>query len=737
MESNSKPSQPNFSNKHNTVISGSGLLNVGYNVAFFLNGLLIFLLIFESQFIVPQWMQSIGRLHPLVLHFPLVVLMLYALWVLVVDKKDSLRWNEGLAETLFLIGTFSAVIAAFSGFVLSKEDGYDGNTLLWHKWLGIGISIGSLIWFGLRKYFSPWKISSKILASTFLVVLLIGGHLGGNLTHGEDFLISPLPGSTEATAKVAFEDANVYDDLVQPVLQQKCYACHNDEKAKGDLKMHTAELLAKGGKNGVLWDTTKADLGLLLNRVHLPLDDKKHMPPRGKVQLTDEEIVLIAAWVRDGSRFDQLVRSLSPQSPIYSYAENVLGGGRTEEVYNFDVANADKIKELNTNYRLIKSLSAESPALVVNFYNRTIFKAEDISALSPLKGQIISMDLSKMPVKDEDLKALAQFTELRKLILNFTDIEGTTLGELKKLSKLRELSLSGTKVKLASVKDLEQIPSLKKVYVWSTEISPAELVQLKKGRKINFETGYMNDTIKLALNPPIIENENQIISGNTAITLKHQIRGAIIRFTMDGSEPDSTTSLVYSKPFSIAKNTNLKAKAFKNGWYGSKEAKKYFFRSTFHIDSVNLITDPDQKYTAQKHLTIADGIKSDNTSSSGKWLGYRDRDFQAYLFFKKTVRAQNVTLSMLRNVGAYIFPPVKIEVWGGGNEKNMKLLKTLNPQMPDNTTENVDNMVFAIDFDPQGLSCIKVIAKPLAKLPLWHPGKGEKAWIFVDEVFVN
>jgi hypothetical protein len=88
-------------------------------------------------------------------------------------------------------------------------------------------------------------------------------------------------------------------------------------------------------------------------------------------------------------------------------------------------------------------------------------------------------------------------------------------------------------------------------------------------------------------------------------------------------------------------------------------------------------------------------------------------------------------------VGAYIFPPVKIEVWGGGNEKNMKLLKTLNPQMPDNTTENVDNMVFAVDFDPQELSCIKVIAKPLAKLPLWHPGKGEKAWIFVDEVFVN
>jgi uncharacterized membrane protein len=737
MESTSKYPQPNFSNKADSDNANSGLLNLVYNFTFFLNGLLIFLLIFESRFTVPHWMQSFGRLHPLVLHFPLVVLMLYAFWVLIVEKEASHRWNSAIANILFLIGTFTAVFAAFSGFVLSKEDGYEGDTLFWHKWIGVGISVGSLIWYGLRHYFAPWKVSSKILAFTFLSLLIVVGHLGGNLTHGEDFLISPIPVSAETVNKVAIEDAKVYDHLVQPVLQQKCYSCHNEEKSKGNLQMQTKALLAKGGKSGMLWDTTKADLGLLLNRVHLPLDDKKHMPPRGKTQLTEEEIVLIAAWVKDGFRFDQMVSSLPPQSAVYSYAENVLGGGRTEEIYDFSAADADKVKGLNTNYRLVKSLSADSPALFVNFYNRANFKADDISALLPLKEQIVSMDLSKMPVKDEDLKVLAQFTELRKLILNFTDVQGNTLGELKKLSKLRELSLSGTAVKLIQVKVLEQIPSLKKVYVWSTGLSPEELTQLKKEKRIYFEAGYTNDTIKLALNPPIIENENQILSGSKGIVLKHQIPGTEIRYTVDGSTPDSATSLVYKKPVFITRNTKLKARAFKNGWYGSKVSGKYFFKSTFHIDSVRLITAPDQKYPAQKNLTIADGIKSDNTPSSGKWLGYRDQEFQAYLLFKKPVRAQNVTLSMLRNVGGYIFPPVKIEVWGGADEHNMKLLKTLNPQMPDKTTENVDNMVFEADFAPLELNCIKVIAKPLTKLPVWHPGKGEKAWVFVDEVFVN
>jgi hypothetical protein len=142
---------------------------------------------------------------------------------------------------------------------------------------------------------------------------------------------------------------------------------------------------------------------------------------------------------------------------------------------------------------------------------------------------------------------LPSFHELRKLLLNFTDIQGNSLSELKKLTKLRELSLSGTDVKMTQLKVLEEMPSLKKVYVWSTGISTDELASLKKIKKISFETGFRSDTVILALNPPIIENEEQIIIGNTSVRMKHQIPGTIIRYTLDGTVPDSTTSPVYSK----------------------------------------------------------------------------------------------------------------------------------------------------------------------------------------------
>ncbi|MGV3602123.1 MAG: chitobiase/beta-hexosaminidase C-terminal domain-containing protein [Dyadobacter fermentans] len=708
-----------------------------YNLAFFLNGLLVFLLLFEGRFVVPVWMQAIGRMHPLVLHFPLVVLILYSLWVLVVDKKESPRWNGELADSLLIIGTLTAAVAAFSGFVLSKEEGYESDTLLWHKWLGVAISVASIAWYGFRNALAPWQWHSKLVAGSFLVLLFVGGHLGGNLTHGEDFLISPLGPSADEPPQVDLEEAMVYEHLVKPVLDQKCLSCHNAEKSKGDLQMQTQALLTKGGKSGVLWDTTKADLGLLISRLHLPLEDKKHMPPRGKVQLTDEEMVLLAAWVKSGSRFGQLVSSLPPQSPVYAYAQNVLGGGRTEAAYDFAAADPDEVLKLNTSYRLVKPLSAESPALFANFYNRANFKIAEVEGLSTLKGQIVAMDLSKMPVRDEDLKVLATFPELRKLILNFTDITGATLGELKKLGKLKELSLSGTAVKMEQVKALKGIPSLKRVYLWSTGLTKEELAQLKKQSGITLETGFSGDSVVLALNPPIIVTENQLVAADGAVSLKHQISGTIIRYTVDGTEPDSTTSPVYQKPIPITKNTVLKARAFRTGWYGSTQVGKTFYKAGYRVDSARLGLPSDQGYKAKGALSLFDGKVGDTERVSGTWLGYNQNDFQGFLYFKKPVMASNITVNTLRSLGSYIFPPVRIEVWGGVDEKSLKLLKVITTEIPAKDIPGAENLVYEAAFDPRLLGCIKVEAKPVAKLPAWHAGKGGKGWLFVDEIIVN
>ncbi len=675
-------------------------------------------------------------MHPLFLHFPIAVLVLYGFWVIVAPRPKRDESPAALADDVLLLGAFTATFTALLGLLLSQETGYDQDAIFWHKWTGIATAFISLGWYSFRNRLPSHRLPTKILAGGTIGVLLFAGHLGANITHGEEFLLAPIR-SDEGAPAVAMDEALVFAHVVQPILKEKCMGCHNSQKAKGELLMTTAELLAKGGKNGVLWDTTQADLGLLLQRAHLPLDDKKHMPPRGKVQLTDDEIQVLESWIRRGSSFTAKVVEFPTDDPLFRFASQRLGV-EEEETYEFAAADDSKIRELNTNYRVITPLATGSPALSVSFFSESVFKSSDLSELTPIKNQIVELDASKMPVQDEDLKVIAEFTNLRKLLLNFTNITGGTLSELNKLPHLRQLSLTGTPVQAAHLHALKKAPALKTLYVWNTSIKPEEFRPLRKELPgISFESGYRSDTVVLKLNPPQVVTKDQILTSDAVIQLKHQIAGTVIRYTLDDTEPDSVNSPIYKNGVKIKDNARLQARAFKPGWYGSAVVKRYFYRNTFRPDSVRLLTKPAPQYNGANGKVLADGIKSTGDFKNGKWTGFMDEPLTALLSYKTPVTAQKISLSMLQNVGASIFSPVKVEVWGGMEADKLKLLGTQKPPMPTEKEQNNGEKLFEVSFEPTPIRYIKVVAVPITKLPAWHPQKGLKGWVFMDEVLVN
>ena len=708
-----------------------------YNTTFFLVCLLAFFLIFESQLQVPGWLQVAGRMHPLFLHFPIAVLVLYGLWVIVAPRSKADQTSSLWADDVLLLGAFTATFTALLGLLLSQETGYDQEAIFWHKWTGIATAFISFGWYSFRDRMPAHLLPTKVLAGGTIVVLLFAGHLGANITHGEEFLLAPIM-SDQGTPTVAMDEALVFAHVVQPILKEKCMGCHNPQKAKGELIMTTAELLAKGGKEGVPWDTTQVDLGLLLSRAHLPLDDKKHMPPRGKVQLSDDEMQVLESWIRRGSSFTAKVVEFPSDDPLFRFASERLGASQEEETYEFVAADESKVRELNTNYRVITPLAIGSPALSVSFFSEAAFKSSDLTDLIPIKEQIVELDASKMPVKDDDLKLIAQFTNLRKLLLNFTDITGGGLGELNKLPHLRQLSLTGTPVKATQLRALKNAPALSTIYAWNTGVKPDEFAQLKKEmQRITFEAGYRSDTVMIKLNPPQIVTKEQILSGDAVIQLKHQIAGTVIRYTLDGTEPDSLTSPVYRQGVEIKKNARLQARAYKPGWFGSDVVKRVFYRSTFRPDSVRLLTKPAPQYNGNNGKVLADGVKSGGDFKNGKWTGFMDEPLTALFSFKRPVEAQKISLSILQNVGASIFPPVKLEVWGGMEADKLKLLGSEKPAMPGQKDPGNEDKLFDFSFQPTSIRYIKVVAVPVGKLPAWHPQKGLKGWVFMDEILIN
>ncbi|MCW3106464.1 MAG: hypothetical protein JWQ09_970 [Segetibacter sp.] len=739
--------------------------NVVFNISFALNCLLAFLLLFSDKLVIPAWLQVGGRLHPLILHFPIVIIVLYVLWLLFARKNS--HYSE-ISGDLLLLSSITAVVTALCGLLLSREPGYDADALQAHKWAG---SITSFLlfgwyWISTAKNLGRWfNISASFI---LLLIVSIAGDLGADITHGENFIMAPVTPEKHKPV-VLFEDALVYADLVQPVLEAKCMSCHNSKKAKGELVMETADLLLKGGKDGKLWDTTQADLGLLMRRIHLPEDEKEHMPPSGKPQLTDEEIVIIQSWIKSGADIKKKVTDLPPTDTLRVLAYKRLKAS-AEEKYDFAAADESKIKKLNNTNRVIYPVALNSPALVINFYNSPYFNSKQLQELDELGQQVVELNLSKMPVKDEDVKTISGFSNLRTLNLNYTAITGNALSELKKLPLLKSLSLTGTLVNAKQLAVLQTFPKLKSVYAWNTGISKASLAEINKKGKIHFETGYNGDAVVLKLTPPIVLNDEAVITKDP-VELKHYIKGTTIRYTVDGTDPDSSTSPVYKNALPLQKGFLLKARAVKPGWYSSDVVQRYFFTGTYVPDSIELVKPADDKYKAKGWRTIADLIKSEPGRGSGKWLGFRNTNFEGVLLFHQPIQVSSVTLSMLRDIGGYVFPPANVEVWGGIDKNKMKLLSNIIPKQPKKGDPN-ENIPVTCEFAAANVKYIKVIAKPLAKLPDWllaeiqkakierakaeklearkvkvekakvektkeEKAKNEKPWIFVDEVLVN
>jgi hypothetical protein len=81
-------------------------------------------------------------------------------------------------------------------------------------------------------------------------------------------------------------------------------------------------------------------------------------------------------------------------------------------------------------------------------------------------------------------------------------------------------------------------------------------------------------------------------------------------------------------------------------------------------------------------------------------------------------------------------PPQSVEVWGGNDPSHLKLLGRITPIQP-KKTEPGYLRGFDCSFPSTELKYIKIKANAITSLPAWHPGKGDKGWFFVDEIFVN
>lgn len=692
------------------------------NLLFFWLGLALILSLAGDKMVIPPLLQVFGRAHPLILHFPIVLLLMAVglLWV----SDERLKKAGG---QILLVGGNLTGITVVAGLILASED-YEGEALVWHQWLGIGsLLLSVLIYFFREK--SGYSI--RISTGTLALSIILTGHFGANLTHGEDFLLAPI--QSKETDLVALEDAEVFQHLVQPILEAKCIACHKEGKIKGELRMDQLAGLQKGGKNGPFVIPGDLEKSLLIQRINLPKDEKEHMPPKNKTQLTEQELEILELWVAAGASFDQKVTELEAEEPLFQLASNKF---TTQKTYSFDPASESTIKDLNNFFRKVNTVFPGSPALEVAYYGISTFDPSSLKELKKVREQVVKINLNRMPLADVDLGFLGDFSNLEELQLNTTGITPNQLSSLERLQNLRNLALSGNQFDSEAIGALSKLKQVQRLFLWNSGLNESEKEELKKallGTVIDF--GFDGKGVIYALNPPKIEFESVLFQDSTELIISHPIRTAEIRYSLDGSEPDSLVSPIYSNPIWIKKTAQIRSKAFAKDWIGSQTASALLFKEGIKPKSYKLAFEPNARYSAKGATSLFDGVKGKTNHTSGDWLGFTDNPLEIEIFLEQDSKAQTLDLSFLLNESAYIFPPESVEIWTGNQAGWQKMPET--PSLTSTKLEEVRFGVLSYQLTNTDFEKLKIRLKPISKLPSWHPGAGAKGWVFVDEIILN
>ncbi|KGE12697.1 c-type cytochrome domain-containing protein [Sphingobacterium deserti] len=451
----------------------------------------------------------IGRWHPLLVHLPIGMLIL-AFAMAVVDRyRKQLEYFSAIRFTL-LLGSVAAIVACITGYFLSRNGGYEADVLGYHKWLGVAVAVISVVTFLLYRAPTHAKIWIQVLRSQrlmflLIVVILVGvaGHFGGTLTHGEGYMKDVLPTALKSTLGIAppkegvftltnAQEAVVYQDIIQPILKQRCQSCHGEKKREGGLALHNQQAMLQGGDGGavlVKGDTVKSEL---YARLVLPEGHEKRMPPSGRSPITMDQIKLISWWIAAGADFERKGKEL-PQSKEILTILTKLENGHQEETSLYAALPAapplpkDKIQAWQARGIKIMSIAADNNMVMVNAVNYAQFSNKDLEDLLAIKDNIVQLKIGRTAVTNAGMITVAKFPVLHRLHLEYTAVTDEGLLHLQRLKKVTYINLVGTKVTQQALIHLQKIPTLTHLYAFNTQLRETETGE--GNSKIRVDTG--------------------------------------------------------------------------------------------------------------------------------------------------------------------------------------------------------------------------------------------------------
>ena len=437
----------------------------------------------------------LGRFHVLAVHLPIGIILVTVALKLLARRQAHARLRVAL-PFLWAASALTAILTVALGYLHYLEGGFAGSSATTHMVLGTGVAgTATVAWVLCARFEAVYARTGTGIAVALLALVTLTGHYGGNLTHGSTYLAEFAPGPIRSMAGLEprrppvteLAMADPYLDIVRPMLQARCWSCHNDDRRRAQLNLQTYQAMLDGGESGPVVIPGDAAASELFRRISLPPEHEDFMPADGKTPLTSIETEVIGWWIEQGVPTGSTLAALDTSGfqPLLERVLN-LGAGTAvstdSEPFVVDRAVLDSLAAAGFqarhrsmgDARLIVSL-AHAPAGTMG--------DDHLQALVSVRDQVAELNLRQSGVQDIHLRQLVELSELERLSLPFNAVTDDGLAALIGLESLASLSLVGNPgVTDEGIMTLAGLHGLQRLYLWQTSVTESGIARLRERR---------------------------------------------------------------------------------------------------------------------------------------------------------------------------------------------------------------------------------------------------------------
>lgn len=211
---------------------------------------------------------------------------------------------------------------------------------------------------------------------------------------------------------------------------------------------------------------------------------------------------------------------------------------------------------------------------------------------------------------------------------------------------------------------------------------------------------------------------------------------AEIHYTTDGSEPTMKSKL-YKSSFVILKTTTIKAKAFKKGSVPSFVTLRQFNR--LNIKNTTFVNPPAERYGKDADIALMDGKKGASGDWQNDWLGFEGVDMVATIELAVPTKINTVKIGLGHEPNDWVVWPkgVWVSFSSDGDEFNEWQPAELPVFDRPDKMQGFGRVEARLRTTGKQWKYVRVKVENQGVLPDWHPYKGQKSWIMVDEVTIE